>query len=121
MLGYRVLGYCKFLLKLDFNLPPHTHSHRGGHEVHTHLSAVPPHHSVVHTIEDQSDSRLHQNVRVEEEAQPSEYQEEEEVAEDPKHVSCLVDEEEPPVDTSTQGGGGGGMGAITISDVLHNL
>ena len=102
--------------------PPHTHSHGGGHEVHAHLSTVPPHHSIVHAIEDQSDPGLHQDIRMEEEAQARENEEEEEVTKDPQHVSCLVDEEEPSVDTPTGGEGRGEeRGGEVISDVIHIL
>lgn len=78
---------------------PGAHCHGCCHVVHTDLSAVPPHHPKVHSIEDQRDSHLQHPVWVdgEEEGHTCEHEQQDNVANDPKDIADLVDDEEPSI------------------------
>ena len=77
-----------------------THCHSSCHIVNTQLGTVSAHDSKVDTIEDESNSKLHDGVGMdgEEKTNASEDEQQDDIANYAHHICSLVDKEKPSID-----------------------
>ena len=76
-----------------------THCHSSGHHVHTQHCTVSPHDSKIHSIEDEDDAELHHVLGVDgqQQTQPTEHEQQDDIAHNTKHIGGLVDEQKPAI------------------------